>query len=176
MIKYELTKLQKNIFVFLCENVGKTINQTDLAKALGVSAAAVVKAMPGIKNLVDVKRVGRINLLTIELNRSIQKNLYKKRVENLGQLYESGVVDYLKESSPGSTIILFGSYSRGEDIFSSDIDIAIVNAKSKKLKLNKYDKILGKTINISFYESFKIDKPLKENLCNGIVLSGGVEL
>ena len=39
------------------------------------------------------------------------------------------------------------------------------------------EKELGRQININFYNSFKnIHKHLKANLCNGIVLAGGIEL
>ena len=40
-----------------------------------------------------------------------------------------------------------------------------------------FEKILERKINISFYSSFEgIHKHLKENLCNGIVLFGGIRL
>ena len=42
----------------------------------------------------------------------------------------------------GSAIILFGSYSRGEDIASSDIDIAIIGAKKKESSFFQFEKRL----------------------------------
>ena len=81
------------------------------------------------------------------------------------------------QSFAGSTIILFGSYSRGEDTVNSDIDIAIIGRKEKDVNLKRFEKILERKITINFYSSFKsIHTHLKENIFNGIVLAGGVEL
>ncbi len=49
-----------------------------------------------------------------------------KRVENLKMIYESGIVEELSERFLGGVIILFVSYSYGEDIVRSDIDIAVI--------------------------------------------------
>ena len=47
----------------------------------------------------------------------------------------------------------------------------------KLIDLTEFDKKLERTISINFYLSFKeIHKNLKENIFNGIVLVGGVEL
>ena len=95
-------------------------------------------------------------------------------------IYESGLARFLQNSFPGATIILFGSYSRGEDVQTSDVDIAVIGLKGKKnneLNLTIFERLLQKKIIINFYHSFKeIHKHLKENILNGIILSGGVEL
>ena len=76
-----------------------------------------------------------------------------------------------------SKAFLFGSYSRGEDIIKSDIDIAIIGTKGKKIDIEKFEKILKKEVRINFYENWKgIHKDLKNNILNGIVLAGGVDL
>lgn len=53
----------------------------------------------------------------------------------------------------GTTVILFGSYSRGDDTINSDIDIAIIGAKERTIKLTKYEKILERKIVINSYDS-----------------------
>jgi predicted nucleotidyltransferase len=74
-------------------------------------------------------------------------------------------------------LILFGSFSRGEDTINSDIDIVVIGRKEKVLRLVEFEKQFERKININYYESFeKIHKHLKENLANGIMLSGGFEL
>ncbi|MBW2995376.1 nucleotidyltransferase domain-containing protein [Candidatus Woesearchaeota archaeon] len=100
-----------------------------------------------------------------------------KRADNLKLFYESGLADFIEKEFAGATIILFGSYSRGEDIINSDIDVAVIGRKEKKINTAKFEKILERKIHISSYDTFsKINKTLKENLCNGIVIFGGVEL
>ena len=86
-------------------------------------------------------------------------------------------IDSLEEKFPGSTIILFGSYSRGEDLASSDVDLAVIGCSEKKIILKKYEKFLEREIRINFFKNLKkIEKEFKESLCNGIVFSGGIEL
>ena len=98
-------------------------------------------------------------------------------MENLKNLYTSGLSDYLEKELAGSTVILFGSYSKGEDTNTSDIDIAVIERKDKMLELEKYEKILNRKINVNFYDSWKkIHENLKNNILNGIILHGGVEL
>ena len=66
-----------------------------------------------------------MNLMSIEFNRDNQKAVEMKRVENLKILYESEILDYLHNEFLGCSIILFGSYSLGEDIIKSDIRVAL---------------------------------------------------
>ena len=66
---------------------------------------------------------------------------------------------------------------KGEDLSNSDIDIAVIGRKEKEINLNHYEKELERKIHINFYNSFKhIHKNLKENICNGILIAGSVEL
>ncbi len=182
MDKYKLkwTRLQNAIFRLLCINAGNSLSQREIAKLLKVSPTAVGKSLKQLKKE-DILKIanyhGKANISSVELNRDNKKAIEMKRVENLKMIYESELSDFLFEGFPGCTIILFGSYSKGEDIISSDIDIAIIGTKGKTINIEKFDKFLGKEVIINFYDSFKnIHNNLKENLYNGIVLVGGVEL
>lgn len=177
--KLKLTTLQQDILRLLFIKSGISLNQRRIALLLKVSPPAIIKAIPELKkhNLITISQDKESKRWSISLNRDNHKVSQLKRADNLKQLYESGLSDFLEEKFAGGTIILFGSYSRGEDTESSDIDIAIIGRKDKIIDLKDYEKTLERTININFYESFsKIHKNLKENLCNGIVLSGGIEL
>ena len=116
-------------------------------------------------------------LLSISLNRENKEVFVLKRLFNIKEIYSSGLVGLLSEKFPGAAVVLFGSYSYGEDTLKSDIDIAIIGSKSKDIILEKFEKLLEREIIINFYDNFKdIHKHLKENLCNGILLKGGIEL
>ena len=118
-----------------------------------------------------------MNLILIELNRDNKKVIGLKRAENLKMLYESGLVEFLEENLPTSTIILFGSYSQGYDTITSDIDIAIIGMKEKIVNLNNFQKVLERKIKLNFYNSIsEIHKNLRENILNGIVIMGGISL
>ena len=72
---------------------------------------------------------------------------------------------------------MFGSYSKGDDTVHSDIDIAVIGRKEKEITLKKFEERFQRKIIINYYPSFKeIHKHLKENIFNGIILTGGIEL
>ena len=165
---------------------GQVFNARALAKALDVSQVAISKSLPLLekKQLIILDKNKESKRFSIELNKDNILVLGLKRADNLKLLYESKLPEFLKEKFPGCTITLFGSYSRGEDVninneksHNSDIDIAIIGIKEKFIDLERFERCLEKKIILNFYDSFKdIHKNLKENILNGILLSGGIEL
>ncbi len=178
MYKVKWTRLQIEIFRFLCVGAGQRFNLRGIARGLEVSPTAVGNALGGLKNggIIGVEKSKTMNLLTIELNRDNQKAIDLKRIENLKMIYESGIVGFLEDNFPGCAIVLFGSYSKGEDVIKSDVDIAIIGTKGKDIDLEKFEKMLEREIVINFYKSWEIDNNLKNNILNGIILGGGVSL
>jgi predicted nucleotidyltransferase len=175
--KLKFTQLENEIFSLLCLRAGEKLSQREISKILNVSPTAVAKSL---KKLLDlefalIEKTKTINFVSLNTNTGLVIGL--KRAENLKNIYLSELSDYLEESLAGSTIILFGSFSRGEDTNNSDIDIAVIERKPKELNLEKYEKKLNRKININFYDSWKdIHKHLKNNILNGIILHGGVDL
>jgi predicted nucleotidyltransferase len=172
------TPLQNQIFRLLCKKSGLKLNQREIAKNLKATPTGIAKALPLMAraNLILIEKVGTMNLNWVSLNRS-EHTLRLKQIENLRQLYELDLINFLEDAHPGSTIILFGSYMRGEDTVKSDIDIAVIGGKKEQLNLKIFEKILERQINISAFNSLKdLSVEFKENLFNGIVLSGGIEL
>lgn len=177
--KLKLTNLQQEILRVLFIKTNTSLNQRKLAKILKVSPPAVMKALPELKkqNLIKLEQDKESKRWSIELNRSNPETAHLKKVDNLRKIYESELFNFLEKEFAGATIVLFGSYSRGEDTTSSDLDIAVVGRKEKPIDLTEFEKNLERKIIINNYNSFKdIHKNLKENICNGIVLAGGIEL
>jgi predicted nucleotidyltransferase len=176
--KVKFTALQSEIFKLLCIKAGEKLNQRQISILLKVSPTAIANSLPLLEKeeLITKEKQKGMNLIWIGLNRSNKKIIQLKRVENLKTIYESGLISFLEEEFPSAAIILFGSYSRGDDTIKSDIDIAIIGNKEKKVDLKEYEQKFEKEIIINFYNSInKVHKELKENLCNGIILSGGIE-
>lgn len=177
--KLKLTQLQQNILRLLFIKAGSTINARQMAKNLEVSQPAVSKAIPLLEKIefIKVKKDKESKRISIELNMDNHKVMQIKRTDNLKFIYESGFADFIEKEFAGATTILFGSYSRGEDTNKSDIDLAIIGRKDKNIDLSYYEKLFEREIRLNFYSNWKeINRNLKENLCNGIVLAGGVEL
>ena len=175
--KLKWTTLQAEIFSLMCLRAGEKLSQREIAKILKVSPTAVSNSIKKLKdsNLITLEKTKTINF--ISFNRDEPKAMELKRVENLKNIYLSGLSDYLKVELAGSAIILFGSYSIGEDTNISDIDIAAIERKDKLVHLEEYEKALNRKINVNFYNSWKnIQVHLKNNILNGILLQGSIEL
>jgi len=176
--KLKFTRLQNEIFRLLCIRAGTSLSQREMARLLKVSPTAVGKAVKGLAKERAIK-IGKtsLNVKLVELDRGNPRAMEMKRAENLKILCESGLVRSLEEKFPGTAIVLFGSYSRGDDTINSDMDIAIIGSGEKHTDLAVFEKLLERTVSLHFYPSLKgISKELKENICNGIVLAGGIEL
>jgi len=148
----------------------------EISRILKISPPAISKA---IKQLEREKMVVSNKNVVYEIKANLDNINFKnlKRVNNLKEIYLSGLFNHLSEKFPLDTIILFGSYSRGEDTERSDIDIAIIGTKEKILDLENFEKSLKRKINLNFYSKLKgIEINLRSNILNGITLAGGVDL
>lgn len=177
--KEKFTKLEREITKFLCINAGNSYNQREIALALKVSPTAVANSLKNLEKERIIKLNKSKNTKPQQIGLNLQNNsvFFIKRVENLRAVYESGLAEYLFNKLPGATIILFGSYSWGEDSINSDIDIAVIGNLTKKIDLSVYESKIGRKIIIQFFDSFnKINKNLKESILNGIILKGSVRL
>ncbi|MCX6742440.1 MAG: nucleotidyltransferase domain-containing protein [Candidatus Pacearchaeota archaeon] len=177
--KPKLTILQQQILRLFFIKAGKSLNARDIARALKVSPPAVAKALPLLEkeNFLKIKKDKESKRWLIELNRDSQRIIWLKRADNFKQIYESGLVQFFYDNFHSATIILFGSYAFGEDTINSDVDIAIIGAKEKKVNLKNFEELLGREIILNYYDSFKtIIKNLKENILSGITLKGAIEL
>ena len=176
---YELkwTSLQSEIFSLLCLKAGEKLSQREMAKILKVSPTAVANSLKKLRDegFVKVEKTKTINF--VSFNREEKRAVELKRVENLKNIYLSGLSDYLEAELAGGAVILFGSYSAGEDTASSDIDLAVIGRKYKRLSLEKFEGVLNRKINVNHYDSWSgMHAHLKNNILSGILLHGSVEL
>ncbi|MBL7160657.1 MAG: nucleotidyltransferase domain-containing protein [Candidatus Aenigmarchaeota archaeon] len=109
----------------------------------------------------------------VRANADTRNFVLRKRLYNIERLQSLGLTERLQESNP-KAVILFGSYSRGEDTERSDIDIAVIG--KAPVGLERFEKQLNRTINIHEIDLRKTSKELKNSLANGIVLEGYLEL
>ena len=66
----------------------------------------------------------------------------------------------VQETHPGATVILYGSYARGEERPDSDIDILVLVDKEGKLSFEEETKIAYPIYDISF----EVDKLISVNI------------
>ena len=125
------------------------------------------------KHLLDLLELGLIEEISqvfkgYKAKRDNQEFIFHKKISNLVMLKNSGLLDSLKEHYPKS-IILFGSYDKGEDIESSDIDI-FIESKKFKIDLEKYGKLLNRNIHLLFKE--ETNKSIMASINQGSILYG----
>jgi predicted nucleotidyltransferase len=89
------------------------------------------------------------------------------------------LIDFLKNTYPNSSIVLYGSCARGEDDPNSDVDLLIVGRKRKHLDFNKFESNLGRKIIVLIYTPHEWEEKAKKDhafydriLIDGIVLDG----
>jgi len=121
----------------------------------------------------------------LEMYSSNTENLYYKeykKIYNRFKLIESGLLDFLKKEFSLPTIILFGSYERGEDNENSDVDIFILTETKKDINLENYEKKIKKRIQLhimaknEFLKAKKDNPDLINSIINGTILNGFIEV
>lgn len=108
-------------------------------------------------------------------NRDNKLFIQYKKIYNLQALLESGFIAFLEKQLLPKSIVVFGSYQRGEDTEESDLDI-FVETKKEDLNLTNFEKKLARKVELHFNEHFtSYPKELKNNIINGIVVHGFLE-
>lgn len=190
---YVETARQKVLEVLL-KYPDQEFSLSDLAKEAGVAKANIGIIIDYFYKLefLEVTKLSKIWRIRANI-----KNWYfikTKIIHNLNLLYQSGLIEFLNDYyGHPKAIILFGSFRKGEDISSSDIDIAIEvdedKVKESKVlylkqivepKLEKiveiFEKNLGRKIQLFLFNKKNVDLNLFNNIANGIVLLGFLEV
>lgn len=109
-------------------------------------------------------------------NRDNENFLFYKKIFNITNIKESGLLDFLIDSLHPRAIVLYGSYLKGEDIKSSDIDLLILMKTKKEVGTEKFEKILKRNVHIIVEKDMnKLSKELKSEIINGFVLYGYIK-
>jgi predicted nucleotidyltransferase/predicted transcriptional regulator len=173
---------QKILYWFFSFPQGK-IGLSDLAKNLKISKSTANRDVNRLVNegFLEKEIVGKSWRLSCNLGHAYNKS--KKIGYNLNMVYESDIVKEIhKEFGNPKAIVLFGSYRKGDDIESSDIDIA-VEVLSGKSKIIDGFGVIGSlgyrknvAVNVHLYTKEGINTNLYSNIVNGIVLDGFLEV
>ncbi|MBI5391974.1 nucleotidyltransferase domain-containing protein [Candidatus Woesearchaeota archaeon] len=128
------------------------------------------------EEILHLAKMGNVRFYTA--NRGSKKYLLEKKLYNLKQLHESGLIEYLKVELSNPTIVLFGSYAKGEDLEESDIDLYIETPSNRKVHLEKFEKLLKRVIQVFQHKNLKeISNPhLANNIINGITVNNYLEV
>lgn len=162
--KYKLLK------VFLDQPL-EEFRLRELSRESKISPGSVLNYLKEFENERLINKYEKRGIPFYKAERDSEKFILYKKLSIMYELEESGLIEYLWQELCPETIILYGSYAKGESIESSDIDIFIIG-KEKEINLYKFEEILGKEVHLMFDDVKNIPKELKNNLINGIVLRG----
>lgn len=151
-----------------------------LAKISKTSANLAVTQLVK-EGFLKLETIGR--LWRISCDQSHHYNRERKIPYHLSLVYSSGILEAVHKAIPGArSIILFGSIRKGDDVESSDIDIA-VEALSYKvpqiIELGTVAKLGYRKdvpVNLHVFSRNNIPLNLFANIANGIVLEGFLEV
>ena len=151
----------------------KDFHIRELSRMSGVSVRWVSETARSLEKegFIDSSVVG--NIKKIIANRDDKRFIYLKKLWNLRELYSCGIIDYLEETLRPNAIVLFGSYSKGEDISTSDIDIVVIGGYDKDILLDKFEKGLFRRVSLHrMKHTDEGDKEFRHSVCKARVLSG----
>ena len=160
------------VFAVFAERPQKSFHIRELSKLINLSPTSVNIHLKKLEEdrLIVKETEGLYNSYRADFNNDYFR--FYKKIHNMIQLRESGLIEELEDKIFPTAIVLFGSYMKGEDIETSDIDIFLM-AREKKISVEKYEKILGRRIQFFFCTDVKkIPAELKNNILNGIVIYG----
>ena len=190
LLLYNETSVSRALSI-LFKYPDKEFSLSDLAEKAQVAKANISKLLKNLqdKQFIEIEKLA--NIWRIKANRTNQDFIKAKIVHNLSLIYQSELIEFLiKNLKHPKSIILFGSFRKGEDITSSDIDIAVETNENKpqsaylselilqneKKELTKIEKYLDRKIQIHLFNKKTINLNVFNNIANGIVLSGFLEV
>lgn len=170
--------IKERIKEYFLNNPTEKLRVRQIERKVKVPLPSVIRYTKELvkERILRTEEISEIKLFSA--NFGSNEYLLEKKLNNIKQIYTSGLIDHLIEEYSNPAIILFGSFSRGEDIESSDIDIYIETSTKEKINIEKFEKILQKDIQIFQEKDIKnISNPhLANNIVNGITLNGSIEV
>ncbi len=161
----------------------KEISLNDLTKLVHISKTTANKTVTWLKKEGFLKIDILGNLWRLSCNQKHIFNQTRKIPYHLELIYQSEIIELiLSRIQNARAIILFGSYRKGDDIDSSDLDIAVEVLDTENIKMQQIGIIpqLGYRknvkVNILIFSRKKVDVNLFSNIANGIILHGFLEV
>ena len=179
---YEETAKNK-IIEILFKYPEKEFSLSDLAKEAGVSKANIGGILEEFREagLINIEKLSKI--WRIKANQTNWLYVKSKIIYNLNFIYKSGLVEFLVDffKNP-KAIVLFGSFRNGEDLSNSDIDIAVETSEAKEYQImglrefSEFEQIIDRKIQIHLFSRKNVDIGVFNNIANGILLWGFLEV
>jgi len=166
----ELDKTEWKVLNLIADEPYRKFYLREIAKILKISPSSAKKALDSLKKLNLTKEESIANLRIVSGN--IEEKLLKqiKITRNI-----KFIEPLIKKLEPSTSIILYGSFAKGENDLQSDIDMLVISNKKRGFEIHEYK---GYKIQIVKMTPAQWKKTKKENLAfarevkKGILLKG----
>tara|TARA_Y100000310_G_C20597790_1_gene771398 strand:- start:799 stop:1383 length:585 start_codon:yes stop_codon:yes gene_type:complete len=158
----------------------KEFSLSELAKEAGVAKANIGSILDELLDaeFITLKKLSKI--WRIQANQTNTHFVKSKIIYNLSKIYDSSLDEFLNQHFKNPrAIIVFGSFRKGEDLSTSDIDIAIEDTSFKDYavrflpELAEYEQHFnGRKIQVHTFNKDIIGEDQLNSMANGIVLLG----
>ena len=163
------------------EDPNRKFSIRELSRILGINHTTVRQHLNKLvkEGFLDSKKGGVYSFYQPVLSK---KTLNLKLYYNLEKIRNSNLAEALEKAYDLPVIVVFGSYATASDDMGSDVDICLISNIEKEFFLEKYEKILNRGVSLHKFSKKTWDRAKKSNpnlvnsICNGIVLSGELEV
>ena len=170
--KYNRYKLLK---LFL-DSPTDSFRLREIARLTNISPPSVMNYLKELENEGLINRQIKRTIPFYMASRDNPEFILYKKIGIVFELNKSGLIDYLWDKLAPKSIVLYGSFAKGESIENSDVDLFILG-KEKIVDVANFEKKLNKKVHLLFKEYLKeIPDELKNNILNGIILKGYIKV
>ena len=175
MIKKNIRETIKEYF-FL--NPTSKLRVRQIEKALKLPLPSVIRYSKELEEEGILVTIKTGNIIFYTADRANETFLLEKKLFNIGQIYKSGLINFLRHELSNPVIVLFGSYAKGEDTETSDIDMYVETPSKKEISLDKFERKLQRKLQVFRHKNIKEikNKHLVNNILNGITLNNYLEV
>jgi len=170
--------IKQTIQEYFYVNPSANLRVREIERTLSLPLPSVIRYSKELEKegILVIVRTGNVNCYTAD--RSNKKYLLDKRLYNIKIIYNSGLIEYLRQELSNPAIVLFGSFAKGEDTEESDIDLYIETPSKKNISLERFETILKRKIQVFRHRNLKeMSNPhLANNIINGITLNNYLEV
>lgn len=192
MKKLKSNKLEQTLYIetakqkiahVLFRYPDKEFSLSDLAKEARVRKSNIGAILNDYYKIGFIEITKLSKIWRIKANQQNRSFIWNKIVYNLIFVYQSELVEFLVDRFKNpKVVILFGTSRTGTDVTTSDIDIAIETNEVENYEilsfkeLESWEKMIGRKIQIHLFNRKAIDNNLFNNIANGFVLWGFLEV
>ncbi|MBI2137873.1 nucleotidyltransferase domain-containing protein [Candidatus Woesearchaeota archaeon] len=151
---------------YLGKHFGRSFTMLELSRAAGIPYATFYRALQKMKDLVNMRAVGKSKTLTLNAdNAAVKSYLAISSEEEKKEFLKNQPIlgKIAAELRTKDVVVLFGSYAKGTAAEKSDIDLLVINRKGEKsLSFSRYETLFGKKVNPVFVTKGEFERMLRD--------------